>query len=92
MIERGLRLLALLPFDRLDHPAHAEQRIETRRLQAGQIVRPRRHGPRLAERRLVQPDLHLPAFALDPQIDGAIAAREFFLREAARPDLEPLEA
>ena len=44
VVERRLRLLALLPFHRFDHAAHAEQRVETRRLKPGQVLRPLRHG------------------------------------------------
>ena len=48
MVERRLRLFALLPFYRFDHTAHAEQRVETRRLKPGQVLRPFCHGLGLA--------------------------------------------
>ena len=51
-----------------------------------------RNGLGLPKRRLVEPDLSAPGFALHPQIDGAIAARELLLDKSARPDLKSLEA
>ena len=92
MAERRLRFLALLPLNRFHHTPHAEQRVEPRTLEPGHILRPFGHGLGLAERSLVQPDLRLPAFALQPKGDGAIAAGELLLGEAARPDLQPIEA
>jgi hypothetical protein len=92
MVERRLRLLALLPLYRLDHAAHAEQRIEPRPLESGDGFRPLRYGLCLAEGRLVQPDFRLTGLALDPQADCDIAPRQLLLGESPGSDLESLES
>src|SRR5579885_2286366 len=92
MMERGLRLLALLRLDRLHDAAHRKQRVEPRRLDPGQALGPLGHRLRLRQGRLVQPNLGLLSFALHGEVDGAIAARQPLLTKAPRPDLEGLEA
>src|SRR5262245_9630140 len=90
-MKRRKRFLALLALGRFHHAAHAEQRVEPRMLQPGQVPGAFCHGLRLTERGLVQPNLRAPGLAPDPKIDGAIAARELLLGEAPRPDFERLE-
>src|SRR4029079_11705657 len=74
--ESRLRFLIVLALDRLDHAAHAEQRIEPRMFQIGDFACAFGNGHGLAQRRLVELELELPRLTLDGEIDGAIAPVE----------------
>jgi hypothetical protein len=68
MVERGFSFLALLRLSRFDYASHREQRVEARRLEIGQSLRPLGDGLRLCQRRLVQTNLGLPGFAPDAEV------------------------
>ena len=91
MIERSLRLLALLCLNGLDHAAHCEQRIKACRFEISQGLGPLRHRPCLSKRRFVQANLGPARFSPNAEVQGAIAARELLLSETSHPDLKRLE-